>query len=167
MGGMARAVSTRVRASAISTSPTRTARPTRAAATSRRRDGLRDLSAGGFTNERRTATRVYRSGPGRSKSEHGDGHRAAAAERVQGSWPVRPAPQASERSQQSQRQDLASEVAPVQSPPEDRLVQALELAERESRGEQRIREVGVLQLRAQTRDREADHGAVIVGKRRE
>src|SRR5262245_2270089 len=164
---MARAVSTRVRASAISTSPTRTARPTRAAPTSRSRDGLRELSAGGFTDERRTAPRVYRSAPGRGKSEHGYGHRAMAAERVQGGWPVRPAAQAPERPQQSQRQHLAPEVAPVKSPPEDRLVQALELAEREGRGQQREREVGVLQLRAQPCDREADHRAVVVGEHRE
>src|SRR5204863_484046 len=69
-------------------------------------------------------------------SEHFDDHRLARAEAVEPRGPVRPvAALADGRLDQVEREDLLAVVALVERPPEDHLVDALQLAEREGVGQ--------------------------------
>src|SRR5690348_13481017 len=83
-------------------------------------------------------------------------------EGVQARRAVCAAPDAWCPAKEAEREDLLSEVSPVETPPEDRLVHRLELADGEASGEEPVHEVRVAELRAEPRQRGADDRGVVV-----
>src|SRR6185503_5578818 len=92
-----------------------------------------------------------------------DHHRTAMAERVQRRRPVGAAAHARTH-QEAEREDLLAEVPAIEGAPEDRLVERLQLGEREGPREEGVDQVGVLELGAQAAERGADDGVVVVGE---
>src|SRR2546428_2611254 len=80
---------------------------------------------------------------------------------------VRPPAHAADGTQESEREDLLPEVPAVQRPPEYRLVHLLQLAQRELAWQERVDQVGVLELGAQPAGRRRDDGGMVVGERRQ
>src|SRR5579872_968145 len=86
---------------------------------------------------------------------------------VQRRWPMRAAPRPPSLLENAHRHDAAAKISPIDGTIQDYGVQLLQLREGKLLRQQRVRDVGVFELRLQALERVLRHQSMIVRERRQ